>query len=115
MRKPLKKADEDPFGDKPSEDLSKKTLDQILVGDDVQAAAMLHGAIEDFARELAYVTGRFLKTKAWDKTEAIVVGGGFKQRRMGQLAIARRKHHPEGRRREGRDDADPSSPPMKLG
>ncbi|MBX9711185.1 MAG: ROK family protein [Xanthobacteraceae bacterium] len=89
IRKPLKKADEDPFGDKPSENLSKKTLDQILVGDDVPAAAMLHGAMEDFARELAYVTGRFLKTKSWDKTEAIVVGGGFKQRRIGQLAIAR--------------------------
>jgi hypothetical protein len=89
IRKPLKKADEDPFGDKPSEDLSKKTLDQILVGDDVPAAAVLHGAMEDFARELAYVTGRFLKTKAWDKTEAIVVGGGFSQRRIGQLAIAR--------------------------
>ena len=89
LRKPLRKDGEDPLGDKASEDISKKELDQILVGDDIQAAAVLHGAIEDFAQELAFVTQRFLKTKAWDKTEAIIVGGGFRQRRVGQLAIAR--------------------------
>ena len=40
-------------------------------------------------QELAYVTGRFLKTKAWADTERIVVGGGFRQSRVGELAIAR--------------------------
>ncbi len=89
LRKPLRKQGEDPLGDKSSEDMSKKELDQILVGDDIQAAAVLHGAVEDFAKELAYVTQRFMKTKAWDKTEAIVVGGGFRQRRIGELVIAR--------------------------
>jgi ROK family len=49
----------------------------------------VHGAIEEFAGELAYVTGRFLKTKAWADTERIVVGGGFRQSRVGELAIAR--------------------------
>src|SRR6266436_4743663 len=76
-RKPLRKSGEDPFGDEPSEKISKKTLDAILVGDDVEACAVLHSAIEEFAQELAYVTRRFLKTKAWAKTERIVVGGGF--------------------------------------
>lgn len=89
LRKPLRKQGEDPLGDKSSEQMSKKELDQILVGDDIQAAAVLHGAIEDFARELAFVTQRFMKTRAWDKTEAIVVGGGFRQRRIGELVIAR--------------------------
>jgi hypothetical protein len=88
-RKPLKKSDEDPFGDEPSEKISKKTLDAILIGDDVEAAAVLHSAIEEFAQELAYVTRRFLKTKAWAKTERIVVGGGFRDSRLGELAIAR--------------------------
>jgi len=88
-RKPLRKSDEDPFGDEPSEKISKKTLDAILVGDDVEASAVLHSAIEEFAQELAYVTRRFLKTKAWDKTERIVVGGGFRDSRLGELAIAR--------------------------
>ena len=49
----------------------------------------MHSAIEDFAQELAYVTRRFLKTKAWEKTERIVVGGGFRDSRLGELAIAR--------------------------
>jgi hypothetical protein len=61
----------------------------VLVGDDVAAAALVHGAIEEFAQELAYVTGRFLKTKAWADTERIVVGGGFRQSRVGEIAIAR--------------------------
>ena len=88
-RKPLRKSGEDPFGDEPSEDISKKTLDAVLVGDDVGASAVLHSAIEEFAQELAYVTRRFLKTKAWAKTERIVVGGGFRESRLGELAIAR--------------------------
>jgi ROK family len=88
-RKPLRKSDEDPFGDEASEKISKKALDAILVGDDVEASAVLHSAIEEFAQELAYVTRRFLKTKAWDKTERIVVGGGFRDSRLGELAIAR--------------------------
>ena len=49
----------------------------------------MHSAIEEFAQELAYVTRRFLRTKAWAKTERIVVGGGFRDSRLGELAIAR--------------------------
>src|SRR6201747_2916854 len=88
-RKPLKKSGEDPFGDEPSDKISKKVLDAILVGDDVEASVGGHSAIEEFAQELAYVTRRFLKTKAWAKTERIVVGGGFRDSRLGELAIAR--------------------------
>lgn len=88
-RKPLRKTGEDPFGDEPSEDISKKTLDAILAGDDIKATALVHSAIEEFARELAYVTRRFLKSKAWAKTERIVVGGGFRDSKLGELAIAR--------------------------
>jgi predicted NBD/HSP70 family sugar kinase len=50
---------------------------------------VVHSAIEEFAQELAYVTRRFLKTKAWARTERIVVGGGFRDSRLGELAIAR--------------------------
>ena len=88
-RKPLRKSGEDPFGKEQTENISKKTLDAIMVGDDVEASAVVHSAIEDFAQELAYVTRRFLKTKAWAKTERIVVGGGFRDSRLGELAIAR--------------------------
>ena len=88
-RKPLRKSGEDPFGKEPSENISKKVLDAILVGDDNEASAVVHSAIEDFAQELAYVTRRFLKSKAWETTERIVVGGGFRDSRLGELAIAR--------------------------
>jgi ROK family len=88
-RKPLKKSGEDPFGDEPSEKINKKILDAMLIGDDTEASAIVHSAIEEFAQELAYVTRRFLKTKAWAKTERIVVGGGFRDSRLGELAIAR--------------------------
>src|SRR5438552_9742276 len=88
-RKPLGNSGEDPFGEEPSDKINKKTLDEILVGDDTEASAVLHSAIEEFAQELAYVTRRFLKTKAWAKTERIVVGGGFRESRFGELAIAR--------------------------
>jgi predicted NBD/HSP70 family sugar kinase len=89
LRKPLKKNGEDPLGSKSTEAIAKSTLDEALVGDDVGAAALVHGAIEEFAQELAYVTRRFLKTKAWADTERIVVGGGLRGSRVGELAIAR--------------------------
>ena len=89
LRKPLKKNGDDPLGSKSAEAIGKTALDEALVGDDIHASALVHGAIEQFAQELAYVTRRFLKTKAWADTERIVVGGGFRQSRVGELAIAR--------------------------
>ena len=90
LRKPLKKKNgEDPLGSRAAEAIGKTELDAALVGDDIHASALVHGAIEEFAQELAYVTERFLKTKAWADTERIVVGGGFRQSRVGEIAIAR--------------------------
>jgi hypothetical protein len=89
LRKPLKKNGDDPLGGKSAEKISKSELDAALMGEDVGAAALVHGAIEEFAGELAYVTSKFLKTKAWADTERIVVGGGFRQSRVGEIAIAR--------------------------
>ncbi len=89
LRKPLKKNGEDPLGSKSAEAIGKTALDEALMGDDIHASALVHGAIEQFAQELAYVTQRFLKTKAWADTERIVVGGGFRQSRVGEVAIAR--------------------------
>jgi predicted NBD/HSP70 family sugar kinase len=89
LRKPLRKSGEDPLGTKATEAIPKSTLDEALAGEDIMAAALVHGAIEEFAQELRYVTQRFLKSKAWADTERIVVGGGFRQSRVGELAIAR--------------------------
>jgi hypothetical protein len=88
-RKPLRKAGKDPFGDEPSEQLSKKKLDGLLTEGDLEAAGIVQGAIEDFAQELVLVIRRFLKLKAWRDTERIVIGGGFRAARVGELAIGR--------------------------
>ncbi|MGV3633464.1 MAG: ROK family protein [Pseudorhodoplanes sp.] len=88
-RKALRKAGGDPFGDTPTEELTKKQFDELLTKGDPEAAGLVHGAIEDFSQELALVIRRFLKLKAWQGTERIVIGGGFRGHRVGELAIGR--------------------------
>jgi hypothetical protein len=50
---------------------------------------VVQGAIEAFAAELAKVTMRFLKLKGWQGVRRIVVGGGLRGGRIGELAIGR--------------------------
>lgn len=88
-RERLRALGEDPLGDTPSDEISKKKLDKVLIEGDPEAAGVVHGAIEEFAAELATVTKRFLRLKGWKETERIVVGGGLSASRVGQLAIGR--------------------------
>ena len=88
-RKAMRKNGQDPFGDQPSEEISKKKLDSVLTEGDIEAAGVLQGAIEDFAQELALIIRRFLKTKGWRDTERITIGGGFRASRVGELSIGR--------------------------
>src|ERR1700692_2035502 len=88
-RKPLRKLDEDPFGDTVSGDLTKKELDEALTKGEIAAAAIVHSAVEDFSQELALVIRRFMKLKAWKDTERFVIGGGFRGSRVGELVIGR--------------------------
>jgi hypothetical protein len=88
-RERLRKVDADPLGETATDELSKKKLDQILAGSDMEAAALIHGAVEDFAQELSAVVRRFLRLKAWRKTQRIAIGGGLRASRVGELAIAR--------------------------
>src|SRR5581483_6052924 len=88
-RKAMRKNGEDPFGEEASEDISKKKLDSVLTDGDPEAAGVLQGAIEDFAGELALIVRRFLKTKGWRDTDRIMIGGGFRASRVGELAIGR--------------------------
>jgi hypothetical protein len=88
-RKALRKGGDDPFGDIQTEELSKKQLDEMLTKGDPEAAGLVHGAVEEFSQELALVIRRFLKVKAWSGTERIVIGGGFRASRIGELAIGR--------------------------
>jgi hypothetical protein len=88
-RKPLRDLGHDPFGEVSTDAITKKRLDGLMAAGDPEAAGVVHGAIEEFAQELALVTRRFLKLKGWKDTERIVFGGGFSGSRVGELAIGR--------------------------
>src|SRR3954453_4025296 len=88
-RSELRKAGVDPLGEDASEELSKKKLDEILARGDTEAAGIIHGAIEDFSQEFALIIRRFLKLKEWKDTKRLVVGGGFRASRVGELVIGR--------------------------
>jgi hypothetical protein len=80
---------EDPLGDKPGPEIGKKRLDDTLLRGNPEAAGVVLGAIEEFAQEVAGVTRRFLRAKGWKGTQRIVVGGGLRDSRLGELAIGR--------------------------
>jgi predicted NBD/HSP70 family sugar kinase len=88
-RKALRKNGDDPFGEEKSGAIPKKDLDALLTKGDAEAAGVLQGAMEDFSQELALIIRRYLKTKGWKDTERIVVGGGFRDSRVGELVIGR--------------------------
>ena len=89
LRDRLRKVGEDPLGEVPTEEISKKKLDKVLGEGDPEAAGVVHGAIETFAAEFSAVIARFLKLKGWRETEKIVVGGGLRASRIGELVIGR--------------------------
>jgi hypothetical protein len=88
-RRTYRKAGADPFGEATSGQIEEQALDAILNGGSLAVAGIVQSAVEEFAQELARVIKRFLKTKAWAETERIVIGGGFRKRRLGQMAMAR--------------------------
>jgi predicted NBD/HSP70 family sugar kinase len=88
-RKPLRKNGDDPLGKKSSKDFTKDELTEFLSEGEPEAAGVVQGAIEDFAQELATIIRRFIKLKGWRDTERIVIGGGFRGSRIGELAIGR--------------------------
>jgi hypothetical protein len=79
----------DPLGEESTEEIGKKQLDKVLIDGSPEAAGLIHSVIEEFAQEFAAVIRRFLRLKIWKDTECIVVGGGLRQSRVGELAIGR--------------------------
>src|SRR6202030_4753783 len=72
-----------------AEQLEKKKLDKLLIDGDPEAGGIIHSAVEDFAQTLTSVIKRFVKVASWRDTQAIVIGGGFRASRVGELAAAR--------------------------
>jgi hypothetical protein len=88
-RERLRAVGEDPLGDDSTESIGKKKLDRLLADGDADAAGIVHSAIEEFAQEFAAVIRRFLRLKTWRGTQRIVVGGGLRASRVGEVAIGR--------------------------
>ena len=88
-RDKLRGQGEDPFGDKPTREISKTKLDKVLAAGDPVAAGLVHSAVEEFADELATVVRRFLRLEKWHGTERIVIGGGLSASHIGELAMGR--------------------------
>ena len=78
----------DPLGPTPSEALKKPELDRMLAQGPAEQAEVIRSAVESFAAEFAAVIERFLALDEWHGTERIVVGGGFRGSRIGELAIS---------------------------
>ena len=89
IRDVLRAQGEDPLGDEDSDRISKRKLEALLTKGEPEAAAVVQGAIETFAGELRDVIKRFMRQKSWRDTQCIVLGGGFRAGRIGELAIAR--------------------------
>ena len=89
LRKPLKKLGDDPLGDKPSEEIGKKKLVALLTEGEPEAAGVVQSAVEEFAQQFTKVIRRFLRLKEWRDTECLVIGGGFRGSRIGELVIGR--------------------------
>lgn len=88
-RERVRQVGEDPLGDTPTEDISKAALDRVMADGDHEAAGLVHAAIEEFSQEFAAVVRRLLRLKGWRGTERIVVGGGLRGGRIGELVIGR--------------------------
>ena len=88
-REQIREIGEDPIGDVASADISKKALDKLITAGEPEAAGLLIGTVEEFAQEFATVIRRFLRLEEWRDTQRIVVGGGLRASRVGELAIGR--------------------------
>ncbi len=88
LRLHLREHGSDPLKGETAE-LGKKELDALLKDGAPHEAALVLSAIERFAQSLAFVIRRFARLKSWAPVERIVVGGGFRESRVGELAIGR--------------------------
>ena len=89
LRESLAAGGHDPLGETATEKLGKATLDRLLIEGAPEEAGVVHTAIETFSQEFAAVIRRFLKLEEWRGTQRIVVGGGFRGSRVGEMAIGR--------------------------
>lgn len=85
----LRDLGDDPLGEAETGSVGRKTLDRLLAEGESEAAGLVHAVVEEFAQELAGVVRRFRRRKGWKDATRIVVGGGMRHSRIGEIAIGR--------------------------
>ena len=90
-RQRLRRDGGDPLDGRPTADLykDKTALADIIAAGDPEAAGVLLGTLDEFARELVGVVERLLETPEWQGTQCIAIGGGFREGRFGELVVGR--------------------------
>ncbi len=89
-RERVRQVGEDPLGAEEADTaVGKRKLDKLLISGEPEAAGLVLSAVEEFAGELATVCRRLLRLESWREVTAIVVGGGFRASRIGEIAIGR--------------------------
>lgn len=88
IRQKLDDAGGDPI-DKPLEELRKKDIDKILLDGTPEQAGVILSAVEGFAQNLANAAKSLLKLRSWSGVQKIVIGGGFRESRVGELVVGR--------------------------
>ncbi len=79
----------DPLGPEPEETPEREALDEALLTGAPDAAGLVQAAIEDYAGTLVDVVRRFLMLPEWQGTQRLLVGGGLRSARFGEVAITR--------------------------
>jgi len=88
-RRKARRGGPDPFGSVRGRRPDRESLDAALVAGTPDAAGIVQGAIEDYATVLAEVVREFLQLPEWQETQRVVVGGGLRSARIGEVAIGR--------------------------
>ncbi len=88
LRGELSELGGDPIEDEPAE-LTRRRIDKLLKEGDAPSAGVIVSVVEQFAQNVARVTKSLFKLKSWSGVERVVVGGGFRDSRVGELVIGR--------------------------
>jgi predicted NBD/HSP70 family sugar kinase len=88
LRGALSEGGGDPIENEPAE-LTRRRIDKLLKEGDAPSVGVIVSAVEQFAQNLARVVKALCKLKNWAGVERIVVGGGFRDSRVGELVIGR--------------------------
>ena len=88
LRDQLSEGAGDPIENEPPE-LTRRRIDKLLKEGDAASAGVILSVIEQFAQNISQVAKALFRLKAWRDVQRIVVGGGFRDSRVGELAIGR--------------------------